>query len=156
MKEEWKDVVGWEGLYKVSNSGSVKSLHRKTPKTLNNTISHRGYPKVTLFNNGVVKGKFIHRLVYEAFNGKVVNQINHIDEVKTNNHISNLEDVTSKVNNAHSKAKLYNIVSPSGYEYRVHNLKKFCIDNSLDPYHMYSVHNGNRKSHKGWRVAISQ
>lgn len=97
MEEEWRDVVGYEGLFQVSNLGRVKSLPKlkKTPTTtyLTKEIIKapqlcKGYLRVNLMG----KGCFVHILVAEAFIGKRNGMtVNHIDECKTNNHLSNLE-----------------------------------------------------------------
>lgn len=97
--EVWKDVAGYEGLYKVSNKGNVFSVERKNLRgrkiggqTLKQRYS-RGYPQVGLYKNGKMQNKLIHRLVIEAFIPNTENhpEINHRDEVKTNNDLSNLE-----------------------------------------------------------------
>lgn len=95
MVEEWRPVVGYEGLYEVSNLGRVKRVvHMKT------CVKKHGYVIVSLFKNGKTKSFSVHRLVAEAFipnpDGKP--QVNHIDECKTNNCIKNLEWVTAKEN----------------------------------------------------------
>lgn len=83
MKEEiWKDVVGYENLYKVSNFGNVMSLWGKTPHLLRPSKNHKGYFIVDLRNfNKPRKGGFIHRLVAQAFipNPNNLPQVNHID-----------------------------------------------------------------------------
>ena len=102
-KEYWKPVVGYEGLYEVSNWGRVKSLKRlvKSPRgyrtvcerTLKPTKDSHGYLCVSLYKEGEMKFVKIHRLVAEAFlnNPDNLPQINHKDEDKTNNHVNNLE-----------------------------------------------------------------
>jgi hypothetical protein len=100
MIEIFKDVKGYEGLYQVSNIGRVKSLNKELVMTPENTIY--GYHRVRLYKQGKRKWFFIHQLVAVAFlnhticGHKLV--INHIDFDKTNNNISNLEIVTSRVN----------------------------------------------------------
>ena len=98
--EIWKDVVGYEGLYKVSNKGNIYSVARKDTigrKCGGRTLAPRphpdGYLQVTLYKYGVRKHKLIHRLVADAFivNPKSFLEVNHLDEVKTNNELSNLE-----------------------------------------------------------------
>ena len=102
MQEIWKDVVGFEGLYKISNLGRVFSV--KTGIVLRPHINNRGrgYFCVGLYN-GKTRTKPIHRLVAEAFipNPNKYPQVNHIDEDTRNNRVDNLEWCTSKYNNNH-------------------------------------------------------
>lgn len=93
--EEWRDVVGYEGLYQVSNMGRVKSLERKGARTirmLRQNHTKNGYLTVTLQKNRERKNFRVHKLVAACFlpieNGK--NEINHIDENKDNNRFNNL------------------------------------------------------------------
>ncbi len=98
MKEVWKDVVGYEGLYKVSNLGNVFSVYAKRQKALNK--SKHGYLMVQLWKNNIGKHHSVHRLVATAFidNPQKKPQVNHIDEDKTNNAAYNLEWVTQTEN----------------------------------------------------------
>lgn len=97
MSEEWKQVVGYEGLYEVSNKGRVKGKNgiRKAYDNGN------GYMKVTLSKDGVERGRYIHRLVAEAFipNRNNYRCVNHKDECKNNNNVDNLEWCSHKYNN---------------------------------------------------------
>lgn len=92
MIEIWKDVVGYEGLYEVSNLGHIKSLWFNKEKLLT-PINSKGYYKVHLYKNGKLKDYSIHQIVAKAFipNPNNYPGINHKDEVKTNNHADNLE-----------------------------------------------------------------
>lgn len=101
MKEVWKDIEGYEGLYQVSNFGRVKSSY--TNRFLKGRKSPQGYLLVNLCKNNIASGKTIHRLVAQAFipNSENKPQVNHIDEDKTNNMVSNLEWMTSKENLNH-------------------------------------------------------
>lgn len=90
MEEIWKDVVGYEGLYEVSSLGQVRSLcylHTGQTKVLKPAKYRRGYLRVVLCKNGKRKPSLVHRLVAEAFipNPSNLPQVNHKDEVKTNN-----------------------------------------------------------------------
>ena len=103
MKEIWKDIEGYEGLYQVSNLGRVKSKHRVSERILKPSINSRGYMLVILSKNGEYKSGKVHRLVAQSFIPNTENkpQVNHIDENKTNNMASNLEWVTVKENINH-------------------------------------------------------
>ena len=98
MQEIWKDIVGYEGLYQVSNIGRVKSIKRD--KILKEQLNERGYLRVSLSKNGKHKTWRVHRLVMITFIGYVEgkDQVNHIDGDKTNNRLDNLEYVTPKEN----------------------------------------------------------
>lgn len=98
--EIWKDIVGYEGLYQVSNLGRIKSLRFNKEKILKPTISSKGYLRVDLIKNQKRKTKYIHRIVLENFIPNVNNfpEINHKDENKTNNSVENLEWCTSQYN----------------------------------------------------------
>lgn len=103
MPEIWKDVFGYEGLYRVSNCGRVKSLYTNPPKDMKLTKSATGYYHVQLYKNKKPETVAVHTMVARAFlgapNGK---EVNHIDCVKTNNNISNLEYVTKSENQLHA------------------------------------------------------
>lgn len=102
--EEWRDIKGYEGLYKVSNSGKVVALNynrerRSKERVLR--VGKGGYLYLNLYKNNKCKTFKIHRLVAEAFipNPKNFPQVNHKDEDKSNNNASNLEWCTCKYNN---------------------------------------------------------
>ena len=98
--EIWKPVDGYEGLYEVSNLGRVKSLKYGNEKVLKPVKDKDGYLVVSLYRDGKRKMFKIHRLVAIAFipNPEGFEQINHIDEDKTNNVALNIEWCDCKYN----------------------------------------------------------
>ena len=101
--EEWRPVVGYEGIYEVSNLGNIKSLnyHRSGEEgTLSANPDKNGYMKITLCKNGKTKSHLLHRLVAEAFipNPDNLPDVNHKDENPSNNHLDNLEWCTREYN----------------------------------------------------------
>ena len=111
MVEEWKDIKGYEGLYQVSNKGNVRTLEHKIVNKLGRTqlVKGRnlkihtypnGYKDVMLQNKGVAKRYLVHRLVAEAFipNPENFSEVNHKDESRDNNVVTNLEWCSRKYN----------------------------------------------------------
>lgn len=111
MREEWRDIVGYEGLYKVSNFGRVLSLPKNRFKStrLRALVSDKnGYKEVGLSKDKKVSTKKVHRLVAEAFIPKVEgkNLINHKNGQKDDNRVENLEWCTLQENATHAKETL--------------------------------------------------
>lgn len=112
MTEEWRPVVGYEGLYEVSNLGRVRSLPRwrshQQKLVLRCSSNNSGYQQVHLSTHNKQKSMTVHRLVAQAFipNPENKPEINHIDGDKTNNKIDNLEWVNRKENVHHAIYKL--------------------------------------------------
>lgn len=100
--EIWKNIDGYPN-YQVSNMGRVKSLnynHTGKEKILKGLKNTNGYIYVALYKEGKVKGYSIHRLVATAFipNPNNLPQVNHRNEIKTDNRVENLEYCNSKYN----------------------------------------------------------
>lgn len=97
--EERKTIEGYDGRYEVSSHGRIRSVsmflgnHIYHGKVLSPTIATNGYLKVNLILRGKKKTCLVHRLVTKAFieNRKNLPQVNHKDEIKTNNNVDNLE-----------------------------------------------------------------
>ena len=108
--EVWKDVIGYEGQYKVSDLGRVKSLKFNKIKFLKAGKNGHGYMDVALCVKGKPKTHKVHQLVAVAFLNhtpclyKIV--VNHIDFDRTNNNVNNLELVSNRenCNNKHLKS----------------------------------------------------
>lgn len=114
-KPFWKDIPGYEGLYQISRRGQVKSLGRKITDNRGriterkdiikiNQVDMRGYYRIQLKKDGILKNFRIHRLIALAFipNPGKKKCINHKDANKKNNRISNLEWCTHKENIRHA------------------------------------------------------
>lgn len=101
-KEIWKDIKGYEGLYKCSNFGRVISTKQKNGVRdyLIGSMNDKGYCVVSLNKDGVLKTFAVHRLVAEHFipNPENKPEIDHIDTNPSNNRVSNLRWVTHEEN----------------------------------------------------------
>lgn len=97
----WKDIAGYEGLYKVSDEGLVMSF-KKQPKILKQWKRSK-YNLVDLWKDGNRDVRSVHVLVYETFNGPLPDGyiVHHIDENKFNNRLDNLQAVTMLEHNRH-------------------------------------------------------
>jgi hypothetical protein len=96
----WDSVVGFEGLYEVSDQGQV----RRAGRVLRDQHVPGGYRKVQLWKDGRPHNRLVHCLVAEAFLGPVPvgQEVNHRDGDKTHNAVSNLEYLTRSDNNRHA------------------------------------------------------
>lgn len=114
--DTWRDVAGYEGLYKVNSSGIIVAyervrfsggvFRRYKEKILNQCVNSAGYKVVDLTKNGITSTKSMHRILATAFKpvpdmDKMV--INHIDFNRQNNDLDNLEWCTQKYNVNHTK-----------------------------------------------------
>jgi len=126
--EEWMQVIGYEGLYEISNTGIIKGLRRTialdkdrtrtvNARTIKPRIDSYGYTTVRLSKERTTKTCFVHRLIAEAFipNPKNLPQVNHISGNKADNSIANLEWTTHRLNAIHAYNKGLN--SNYGYEH---------------------------------------
>lgn len=111
LKEIWKPIKGYESRYEVSNLGRVRSLPRliirskmgnylKKGQIIRQGTTTHGYKQVFLYINNVGKMHLVHRLVAQAFLEHIegYNEVNHKDENKENNSVSNLEWCNRKYN----------------------------------------------------------
>lgn len=117
MTEIWKDVVGYEGIYEVSNFGNVRTHKNKTTwseahglrhwkqRYLKNKTPNGRDVRLNLWKDGMAKDWLVHRLVAYAFipnTDETKNSINHIDGNPKNNHVENLEWCNHYENNNHA------------------------------------------------------
>lgn len=105
MEEKWKPIVGYEGFYEVSNLGKVRSLKRNgtNGKSLVLCKDKDGYPMCVLAVLGKNKTNKVHRLVAKAFITNPENKpcVNHINNNRSDNRVTNLEWSTIAENNSH-------------------------------------------------------
>ena len=159
--EEWKDVKGYEGIYKISNTGKVFSVERieiikENDREYKRVIGGKeikikkdkfGYMYVGLHKNGKRKMFKIHRLVAEAFVENPSNKkyVNHIDEDKTNNNYQNLEWVDFKFNIDYSNSRIVARVSEVGKIEKVYNAVNEVKEDGYSPSTVTHILNKTRK-----------
>lgn len=177
MKNEiWKDIVGYEGLYQVSNLGRIKRLEKITKwhtkhtsysrldkeKILTQEILKNGYPGIRLSKNGIKKRIAAHRIIAKAFLPNPENKpcINHKDGDRTNNNIENLEWCTYSENNIHEwrvlKKQHYNkkpVVCVETNEFFGSMVEAANQYNCTKHNIFYSVKTGGTALGKHWRYA---
>jgi hypothetical protein len=123
MVEIYKDVIGYEGIYQISNLGNVKSFKWNKEKILTASGNSKGYCILGLSKNGIVEMKKVHQLVAESFlNHKRCGMklvVNHIDFDKTNNKLDNLEIVTTRENTNQKHLKSYSNFTGVSWNKRV-------------------------------------
>lgn len=179
--EMWKDVVGYEGLYVVSNLGRIVSLSRlvdrkrykfiSKSKLLNSSLGKNGYLGVTLCGiDNNQRRKNIHRIVAEAFipNPNNFIYIDHINTVRTDNKVENLRWCTPSMNNLNPITRSKQSKRKTGKYFG--EIKPVVAVNILDTSkvifyksmaetrndgfiesHVSSVCRGNRNQHKGYK-----
>lgn len=163
-KEYWKPVVGYEGLYEVSNFGRVKSIRFGKERILKPGTDKRGYLLVGLCKNNKQKTHKVHRLVMEAFIPNTDNLpcVNHKDEDKTNNNVENLEWCSYTYNNNYgtrNERRSKKISKPilqytlDGVFVKEWDSIRECGRNGFNSAQICNCCNGKRKQHKGfiWR-----
>ena len=103
--EVWKDIIGYEGHYKISNLGRLISLKNNKEKLIKSNLNTQGYPQARLLKVGIKqKISRIHRLVAENFieNKLSLKQVNHINGIKSDNRLENLEWCDNSYNQLHA------------------------------------------------------
>lgn len=170
VPEIWKTVDGYEGLYEVSNQGKIRSLmhngkKRKEPYIMNPHIQKNGYAYVGLWKDGKARVFRFHRVVAKSFipNPNNLPCVNHIDENKANNKVSNLEWCTIKYNDNYGtknkRTSMKKSIPVGKYDENGNLLKKYyglneaARQEGLSVGNICEVCNGRRKHTGGyiWR-----
>jgi hypothetical protein len=138
--EVWKDILGYETKYQISDLGRVRSLYHKhgdrhEPKILKQWPNNRGYYTVTLCKNSITKTYLVHRLVGVAFleNAEDKPTIDHRDKDLSNNQVSNLQWAThdEQLYNKQQPITINGVIGKSGEKY-IHYMPK------LSKYRVYN------------------
>ena len=110
--EEWKPIVGYEGLYEVSNAGQIRNSKGEIKKSQIKKDKHTNYREISLWKNGTHKRFLVHRLVAIAFipNPQNLPIINHKDQDGTNNLVDNLEWCDHSYNNRYRRFPIKPII----------------------------------------------
>lgn len=159
MGELWRDVPSYEGIYQVSNEGQIRTV--KTGAHLRPALRN-GYMLVKLTKGKKEKTFSLHRLVAQVFipNPNNLPQVNHKDECKTNNCVSNLEWCTAKYNsnygsrncrmaNGHKK-KVAKYDASGRLVDKYNSAIEASIKNGCDASCITKCCRGERKLHGGW------
>jgi hypothetical protein len=175
--EIWKKIKDFEN-YEISSLGKVRN---KKGNILVPKYDRDGYAYARISKNGHRYLRAIHRLVAIAFieNPESKPTVNHIDGVKHNNVVPNLEWATHSEQALHSRnilnnrsignpekirnfwagkrgnescaGKEYVLISPEGKSIKITSINYFCEGKDLSPNALYKVAAGKQKTHRGWR-----
>lgn len=146
--EEWRPIVGYEGLYEVSNRGGIRSLDRVVPHSSSGFLTLKGqkmkpmvndkngYPYVTLTSNAKQTRYTIHRLVAKAFLPNPENHpvVRHLDDVPSHNYVSNLAWGTFTDNGIDARENGRNQNTNKTHCHRGHPLESPNLVTSVLPY----------------------
>lgn len=167
MKEIWKDIPGYEGLYQASTDGRIRSINY-SKIILRKNLQPNGYEAVTLYKNKIKKFFLVHRLIAMTFipNSKGKPAINHKDEIRHHNSVDNLEWVTNKENQNYGHC-MYNMAVAQGktiFQYTQEGklIRSFYSGGEaqrvtgINRYHISAVVHGKRKTAGGyvWRNTL--
>ena len=160
QEEIWKDIEGYEGKYQVSNLGRVKKIYKTVQEKIIKSHIHEEYCVIGLYKNSRRKSFRLHRLLAKAFIQNIDNKpyINHINGIKHDNRLENLEWVTQSENTqhaydtglAHGNNNIFRIKSGAGQN---HHCYKGEILGFLNGEHIVTLYGPKDMREKGFNPA---
>ena len=159
QNEIWKDVVGYEEFYQVSDFGNVRK--KSNQQIVSQYVNDNGYCITALYSKKEHKAKHyrVHRLVAEAFieNPECKRTVNHIDGNKTNNCASNLEWATHKENLEHARRNGLIVFTENQRNAVKRNIRKNRLLSNCNRKAVFSVDcNGNKKIYASVKMAANE
>ena len=162
IQEECRPVSEYIGFYDASNYGRIRSMWYGKVRIMKPVKNSKGYLYVGLRKDGKMKKFYVHRIVYEAFNGEIPEgmQVNHINEIKTDNSLWNLNLMSCKENinygnrNRIVSKKLSDPVlqlTPNGQLVKEWPSIAEAGRNGFVQRHIIDCCNGKHKSYKGFK-----
>ncbi len=151
MEEIWKDIPNYEGCYQASNLGRIRSLRKKGDfenSIMSPVKNYKGYLHLTFSKNGNLKTRGVHRWVISAFYGESNLTVNHINEIKDDNRLENLEYLSSRENVIYSQGKKIQSESLITGEIKKYNYINETKIDGFEPKLVSKVLVGKRKKHK--------
>lgn len=157
--KNWKPLFGH---YQISTNGEIRSNTRTIPgrwgnqlvrgKILSQTKDKDGYLCISLICEDERKTFKVHRLVAMKFlcNPENLPEVNHKNKIRSDNNVDNLEWIGKDDHMKLDQAKTYEFSSPENEKIVVFCISDFCRKHDLNRSNLCKVHNGKRKSHKGW------
>ena len=141
--------------YLITEEGDVYSRKFRKLKKMKQHDDGRGYKKISLYTDGKSKTYKVHRLVAEIYipNPDNLPEVNHKDEDKTNNNLSNLEWCSRQYNAQYSHARSYIVENVrTGERQTIFNFLAFCRQLELSPGNLWGTLTGRISQHKGYKI----